>query len=188
MNIKPPVDPDNPTHYVNKEEMRQALIEHRAACLKAESEGKELPGVSNYLGDCFIKIAKGLAMKYNFRDYSYVNDMVMDGVYTCLKYVRSFDPDKISKITNKPVSAFSYFTQVCFYSFVNRIKTETKEADIKWALVLETDLESFSQGEEGEEFKVNMAEFMNSLGPRRIQERKEKKAKEKPIDPMEEFT
>lgn len=176
LKIKKAVDKDNPNYYLDKDQMRNALREYRDACLKAESEGKELPVVSNYLAECFMNISKGLAMKHNFRNYSFINDMIMDGVVVCLKYIRSFDPDKISEKTGTPVSPLSYFTQSCFYAFLNRISAEEEEAAIKWSLLLKADLEAYvDDSDEGHQLKIE--DFIKSLGPQKLLEKQENKKK-----------
>lgn len=180
LKLKPVVDPDNPNYYLDKTQMRDALREHRDKCLAAEAEGKELPPVSDYLGECFLNIAKGLGMKFNFRDYSFVQDMIMDGVITCLRNIRSYDPDKISERTGTLVSPLSYFTQVCFWAFVNRLKKEEDQAAVKWSLLLDMDVNAYTQdAEDSEDFQMNMAEWMSKLGPQKLIERREKEKKAK---------
>lgn len=183
------VDGDNPNYYLDKDEMRDALREHRDKCKEAEEAGRELPMVSDYLGKCFLDIARGLAMKHNFRNYSFIKDMEMDGVMTCLRYIRSFDPDKISKITGKPVSPLSYFTQTCFYAFLNRMKKEEDEVIAKWAIISSTDIESFTiDGDD--DFNINMSDFIKNLGPKKLIkeiEKKEKKKKEISASPLDDI-
>lgn len=174
------VDPENPNYYLDKDEMRDALREHKMKCIAAEEAGEEIPQVSDYIGECFLRIAKGLGMKHNFRNYSFIRDMEMDGVMQCLRYVRAFDPDMISERTGKPVSPLSYFTQTCFFAFLNRIKQEEDEASVKWSIILTTDLDSFtSDGDE--EFKVNLSDFIKNLGPQKLTKVLNKK-KEKEIE------
>lgn len=163
--IKPPVDPKNPNYYVDKLAFNKALKEYKVACLAAEEAGNPVPQVSSYIGECILNIARGYAQLHKFRGYSFVNDMVSDGVYTCLRYIRSYDPDR-TKSNGEPTSALSYFTQTCHWAFVERIKIEGKQTRVKRALVKTADIETFSQDtdEAGEEFRVNLVEFLKSLG------------------------
>jgi hypothetical protein len=176
--IKPPVDVTNPNYYLDKEQMREALREHRAKMLEAEQNGTEPPQISEYLGECFLNISKGLGMKHNFRRYSFIQDMVMDGVIKCLKGVKSFNPDMVSERTGKLVSPLGYFTQVCFFEFLKRIKEEEEESNVKWALLLKADIDSYvTSDDDAEDFHMNMSEFIKALGP---QKHVEPKAKKKP--------
>ncbi len=191
--LKKPVDPDNPNYYLDKTQMRDALREHRDACLAAEAEGKDTPPVSDYLGECFLNIAKGLAMKHNFRDYSFIQDMIMDGVMTCLKNIRSYDPDMISERTGTLVSPLSYFTQVCFWAFVNRLKKEEDQAAVKWSMFLDMDVNAYTNDADDEgDFQMNMAEWMSKLGPQKLlekreKERKIKEPKKQPPSPLDDI-
>jgi len=189
LKIKKPVDPKNPKYYLDKTAMNSALKDYKTACQAAESAGVETPGVPEYVGECFLNIAKGLAMKHNFRNYSFVGDMIGDGVMTCLRYVRSYDPDRLNPITHKPTSALSYFTQCCHFTFLTRIKTEKKQTKVKRALVYSADIDTFSlQHEDEGEFSINMNEFLSSLGTDEVEEfLPKKKPKEEKPGPLEAF-
>lgn len=157
--IKPPVDPANPKFYIDKAEFYAALVDYRKQCEAEALLGKDRPTVSNYIGSCFLGIAKGLAMKYNFRGYSYIKDMESAAVETCLKNIMSFDPVKSE-------NPFSYFTQVVFYAFLGVIAKEKKQAVIKQKAFLESDLMHLwdTQEHDNDEFRVSLTEYLNSLG------------------------
>ena len=72
-----------PEHYVNNEEFLQAIIEHREKIEKAEENEEPKPGVSEYIGECFLKIATKLSQKPNFANYTFRDDMISDGVENC---------------------------------------------------------------------------------------------------------
>lgn len=172
MEVIPPVDPKNPSHYVDNKKFYQALVEYRAACELAETEGKERPMVTEYIGECFMKIARGVAMKHNFRNYSYINDMVSAGVEVCLRHVLSFKPDK----SNNP---FSYYTQAIWFAFLHIIDKEHRQTELKRRAFLNTDIDSFDlQGhDESGEFTISITEFINSMGTEKKSEKKVKKQK-----------
>lgn len=189
LHIKPPVDPKNTNYYVNKDELRDALRDYRDDCLRAEEAGETIPEVTRYIGESILQIATGLSQKYNFRNYSFVNDMIMDGVVQCLKYIRSFDPDMVSKRTNAPVSPLAYFTQTCFYAFINRIKVEKEQSKAKWALLTTADLTQYINQDEDGEFTIGLEEFILQLGPQEFLEveKKEPKIKKEKPSPLDEF-
>jgi hypothetical protein len=74
-----------------------------------------------------LKIATNVARAPNFCNYSFKEEMIMDGVENCLQYFRNFNPIK-SK------NPFSYFTQIVWFAFVRRIGKEKKQAYIKYKL------------------------------------------------------
>ena len=111
-------------HYVNNKEFLAAIVAYKLDILEAEKLGKPKPRITNYLGECFLKIATHLSYKPNFVNYMFKDDMICDGIENCLQYIDNFDP---SKSTNP----FAYFTQIIYYAFLRRIQKEKKQLDIK---------------------------------------------------------
>ena len=142
-------------HYVNNADFLAAIVEYRAKCKQAMDEGKDKPIVSNYIGDCIIKIANHLSYKPNFINYSYRDDMILDGVENCIQYIDNFDPSK----SNNP---FAYFTQIIYYAFLRRIAKEKKQSYIKGKLIQDMPFEMFETKEKDEdrEFHNAYMEFM----------------------------
>ena len=44
-------------HYVNNKEFLAAIVEYKVAVRKALEADKPKPRITNYLGECFLKIA-----------------------------------------------------------------------------------------------------------------------------------
>ena len=107
----------NQQHYVNNKQFLEAITEWKEKVKDAESLGEETPPVTDYIGECFLKIAQHLSFRPNFINYSYKEEMIGDGIENCLQYVNNFDPEK-SK------NPFSYFTQIIYYAFIRRIQKE----------------------------------------------------------------
>ena len=101
-------------HYVDNKVFLQAMKEWKEQCEEALQTGEEKPRVSNYIGECFLKIANGLSHKPNFMNYTFKDDMVSDGIENCLQYIHNFNPEK-SK------NPFAYFTQIIYYAFLSYI-------------------------------------------------------------------
>jgi hypothetical protein len=98
-------------HYVNNADFLQALIEYRSKCSQAKAEGNQKPIVSNYIGECILKIATHLSYKPNFINYSYRDDMILDGVENCIQYIDNFDPSK----SNNPFSYLHRLSTMHFF-------------------------------------------------------------------------
>ena len=183
------MDPLNPRYYLDKIEMNRVLKEYKDACIAAEAAGQERPAIPDYIGECFLGIAKGYAMKYNFRSYSFVNDMVGDAVMTCIKYVRSYDPDRRND-SGTATSPLAYFTQCCHYAFLGRIATEAKQAKLKRALIISANIDTFSLNadDDASEFHIHLNEFSASLGSDEeiLSEKKTKKTQPK-AGPLDSF-
>jgi len=111
-------------HYIDNKKFLEEITQHRKIVNKAKKEGTKPPGVSNYIGQCFLDIANNLAKKPNFTNYSFKEEMVGDAVENCIMYATNFDP-------KKSTNPFAFFTQITFYAFLRRIQKEKKQLYIK---------------------------------------------------------
>ena len=125
-------------HYVDNAKFLEAMKEWKDQCRDAEETGDEKPRISNYIGECFLKIANGLSYRPNFINYSYRQEMISDGIENCLQYIHNFDPDK-SK------NPFSYFTQIIYYAFIRRIQKEKKQTHTKHKIIEKNMMPTFDQ-------------------------------------------
>ena len=136
----------NSSHYINNKEFLQAMTEFRKIRIEAEDSGDDRPQVPNYIGECFVKIANHLAYKANFVNYTFRDEMILDGIENCLTYMDNFDPEK----SNNP---FAYFTQITYYAFIRRIQKEKRQMETKFkyikSLDIEQILEASADGTEG---------------------------------------
>ena len=118
-------------HYVNNKELLEALIVYRTKVAHAKENNLPKPRISNYLGECFLKIATHLSYKPNFVNYMFRDDMISDGIENCVQYIHNFDPNKSS-------NPFAYFTQIIHYAFLRRIQKEKKQLEIKTKIIEKT--------------------------------------------------
>ena len=112
-------------HYVDNQKFLEEMIVYREKCKDAKSRGELEPQISEYVGECFMKIAQRLSFRPNFINYAFREDMISDGIENCVQYIRNFDPEK-SK------NPFAYFTQIIFFAFIRRIQKEKKQLYIKY--------------------------------------------------------
>lgn len=115
-------------HYVNNKEFLIAIVEYKALVRRAAEKGEPKPRITNYLGECFLKIATHLSYKPNFVNYMFKDDMICDGIENCVQYINNFDPEKSS-------NPFAYFTQIIHYAFLRRIQKEKKQLEIKSKII-----------------------------------------------------
>jgi DNA-directed RNA polymerase specialized sigma24 family protein len=142
-------------HYVNNADLLKALIEYRTKKAEAAADGKSKPLVSDYIGECILKIATRLSHKPNFINYSYREDMILDGVENCIQYIDNFNPERSS-------NPFAYFTQIIYYAFLRRIAKEKKQSYIKGKLIQDMPFDMFETQEhdDDKEFHNQYMEFM----------------------------
>ncbi len=111
--------PKTKNMYLNKREMFTAIVKYKTLCADADEAERERPRIPEYLGGCFMMIARGIGSKRNFAGYQFIEDMIMDSVENCLMALNSFDPDK----SDNP---YGYFTKVVWWAFLRRIDKEKK--------------------------------------------------------------
>ena len=133
---------DRSEHYVNNKEFLAAIVEYKDKVALAAERGEAKPRITNYLGECFLKIATHLSFKPNFVNYMFKDDMVCDGIENCVQYINNFNPEK-SK------NPFAYFTQIIHYAFLRRIQKEKKQLEIKTKIIERSGYEEVMVVEEG---------------------------------------
>ena len=131
-------------HYVDNKKFLEAMIEHRDKCERAKNKNRKKPEVTNYIGECFLKIANHLSYRPNFINYTFRDDMISDGIENCLQYMDNFNPDK-SK------NPFAYFTQIIYYAFIRRIQKEKKQIQIKSKLIANAGVENMMDQLKGDD-------------------------------------
>ena len=143
-------------HYVNNKEFLQAITERKQQIKEAEESGLPKPQVSNYLGECILKIANHLSYRPNFINYTYRDEMISDGIENSLQYIDNFDPEK-SK------NPFAYFTQIIYFAFVRRITREKKQSKIKDKLLKTYNLEDMIITQAHDDEGLYQRQFMDFL-------------------------
>jgi hypothetical protein len=120
-------------HYVNNRSFTLALDEYARKCKQAEEEGKEKPRMNNYLGECILKMSNRLANSPRFKNYSFREEMIHNGILAAVKYAHRFDGDRFD-------NGFAYVTQILFSHFIITIKNEKKKYETNLKLIQEAEV------------------------------------------------
>ena len=142
-------------HYVDNKKFLAEMTKFRAKVIRAKDSGRKRPMVTNYIGECFLKIANHLSYRPNFINYTYRDDMISDGIENCLQYMSNFDPDK----SDNP---FAYFTQIIYYAFIRRIQKEKKQMQVKAKIIANAGVENMMDQLEGDDaqYQSQMLDFL----------------------------
>jgi len=155
-------------HYVDNAKFLEAMREYKKSVNRAKRSKEDKPPVTNYIGECFLKIANHLSYRPNFINYTFRDDMIADGIENCLQYLDNFDPVK-SK------NPFAYFTQIIYYAFIRRIQKEKKQITIKHKMITEANYDDMTlQPGEDRDFKNQFTEFLQKNVIPKEEEKKEK--------------
>jgi len=149
----------NDIHYIDNKEFYAAIVERKTLLKEAEINGTEPPRITNYLGECILKIATRLATKGNFSGYAYKSEMIGDAIENCFIYFDKFD-------TSKSTNPFSYYTQIIYFAFLRRIAKEKNQFYIKHKIIQsvgETVLALQNQDNESSEFVNGFREFLKDF-------------------------
>ena len=144
-------------HYVNNADFSQAVVDYVTSSNEAKNNNEKIPKVTNYIAQCFLRIAEGLSHKSNFIRYTYREEMVMDAVENCLKAINNYDIEAATR-TGKP-NAFAYFTQITWFAFLRRIAKEKKQQEVKMKYLASSGIENFIMNENGDDVSKQVAEF-----------------------------
>ena len=134
-------------HYVDNKLFFAEMQKWKAEIDESDEVDDLPPMVTEYMGECFYKIATHLSYRPNFINYTYREEMIGDGIENCIRYAKNFNPEK-SK------NPFAYFTQIVYYAFLRRIAKEKRQMDIKQKILEKSGYdEVFSvDGDGGSEF------------------------------------
>ena len=138
-------------HYVDNKKFLQAMTEWKENCAMAEEADDPKPPLTNYIGECFLKIATHLSYRPNFINYTYRDEMISDGIENCLQYVSNFNPEK-SK------NPFAYFTQIIYFAFLRRIQKEKKQTHVRNEMISKQDFTAWTTME-GDDTGYNVRGF-----------------------------
>ena len=131
-------------HYVDNKKFLEAMVNYKDKVNNAKENNRTNSDVTNYIGECFLKIANHLSYRPNFINYTYRDDMISDGIENCLQYMSNFDP-------NKSTNPFAYFTQIIYYAFIRRIQKEKKQSLVKQKLIANAGIENIMDRLEGDD-------------------------------------
>ena len=159
-------------HYVDNKKFLEAMTDYKLKCEKAAARNRRNPPVTNYIGECFLKIANHLSYRPNFINYTYRDDMISDGIENCLQYMSNFNPEK----SNNP---FAYFTQIIYYAFIRRIQKEKKQMLVKSKLIQNAGIENMMDQLAGDDtqYQSAMLEFLQRNSKEEAPEVKKVKTK-----------
>ena len=121
--------PKDRPHYVNNREFSEAVEQYVIEKNIALANGITPPKVTDYIAQCFLNIANGLANKSNFSRYTFKEEMVMDAVENCLRAINNYSIGTETRTGNP--NGFSYFTQISWYAFLRRIAKEKNQVELK---------------------------------------------------------
>lgn len=169
-------------NYIDNKKFYSEIVKYREIIEKNKLEGKTPPQLTNYLGDCIVRIATRLSTMPRFINYSFRDEMIADAIENCMVYFHDFDPVRYQ-------NPFAYFTQVVYYAFLRRIAKEEKDRYTKYKFFRDTLIDSSDLVDEDDNRVVSgkMYDNINAFMERFEAKEAEKKRKRKELKGLQKF-
>jgi hypothetical protein len=119
--------PKSVKNYINGKDFWLCLVAYNDKIKECQETGKPKPQIPRYVGECIMKIAERLSTKFNFAQYPFREEMVLDAIEKMVESVEKYD---VGYSTTNP-NPLGYFTQVAWNQFIQRIQKEEKQLYIK---------------------------------------------------------
>ena len=163
---------DKSRHYVDNEAFFGEMKKWKQRVHDAREVEENDPPTTEFMGECFLKICEHLAMRPNFINYTFRDDLVSDGIENCLLYAHNFNPEK-SK------NPFSYFTQIIHHAYVRRIVKERKIKHVKYLYVERSGIlnELTTEGEDNKRMTKQWVDYLRTHEKYAVNPHKKKKPK-----------
>lgn len=111
--------------YVDNQKLTQIMISWAAEVAHAKKNNLEHPRIPEFVGQAIMLIATNLARKGNFRDYSWVDEMIEDGIDACVRYLHNWRPDATTR--GGYPNPYGYISRIVEQAFRHRIEIEKRQ-------------------------------------------------------------
>lgn len=123
-------------NYIDNERFHQLILEYHER--KKQNPKERIPEEA---GKMIIMMAKRLATRYVFNNYTFKEEFVNDAILRAVEIFDNYDPVKYDK-------PFAYFTLVMWRTFLQRIQKEKQERTKREKLVMVDDIFSLQEGDD----------------------------------------
>jgi DNA-directed RNA polymerase specialized sigma24 family protein len=154
-------------NYVNNATLLKEMREYKDR--KKHDPNHRVP---ESIGKAVYQIATNLARSSNFAGYTFREEMVGDAIENVMLYIDNFDPEKSQ-------NAFAYFTQICYYAFLRRIKEERKHVYTRFKAMethFHNERHSAEVMTESYEIYDNMKDFISDFEQKMEEEREKNRS------------
>lgn len=140
-------------NYVDKVALYESIVKWKKEVVDRANEGLPPKRMPNDIGSAIKLIAEGIGSRPNFRNYTFVDEMIQDGIVDAVRSVNTFNPEKSQ-------NPFGYFSQVIWYAFLGRIETEKKIQKTKIDSMMDPTQDFFDQMQ-GDDRNIDRGELLD---------------------------
>lgn len=124
-------------NYIDKETLYNEICKWQDALRDAKQRSLPEPQMPRCIGEAIIRIAERLATRWNFRNYTWIEDLKGAGVLAAVRAVKLFDRNHAKR------NPFGFLTFVIWRAFVTTIKIEKKEHAFKMDMLTDASIDAF---------------------------------------------
>ncbi|NCP97756.1 hypothetical protein GW796_05885 [archaeon] len=84
----------------------------------------EWPDVPEFVTESILLLVSNYAKRYNFRGYTYLDEMKAEATLNCFRYLAKFNPEKSD-------NAYGYYSKCIENSFRMILKKEKEQAELR---------------------------------------------------------
>jgi len=96
------------------------IVKYQAELKEAEEKGLPEPKANRYIAQAILDMVKGMGQKFNYRDYTWLDEMQGAAIISCVKAIKKYDPSR----SNNP---FGFLDQCIAWAFHAVIKEENTQ-------------------------------------------------------------
>lgn len=132
-------------NYVDNDELYRVLCEWHERKEAAIAEGKEPPKLPEYVGEVILKQVDGMATRWNFRNYTWIDEMKGEGIIKAVAAMNKFDPNRLGK--SGKVNPYGFINFVVWRAFGGVIGSEKKRNEELKNMMTDPGYQSFEADE-----------------------------------------
>lgn len=140
-------------HYVCKERLHKEILEYQESLKRAKDNGLPEPQPSRYIGEAIINMVNGMAIKGQYRNYTWLDDMISDAIIACLKAIRKYNPEKSE-------NPFGFLDKTIVWAFHARIKNENQRGERVRDMMRDVTIDYYVTDAAGNNYSINREEVL----------------------------
>lgn len=148
--------PNTAAYYVDKKQLMKDICDWQDACAAAREEGRPEPQMYESIGKAIISIATNMGTRWNFSGYSWVDEMVSDGILAATRAVPKFDR------SHPKENPFGFITFVVWRAFLTRIRMEKDEHEGRMSMLLDETIDAYNTQDVDGDFNLSKADLIGT--------------------------
>lgn len=140
--------------YVDKESLSILCRDYNESQKPRDEQGLPRQPIPDSIGKIIMQMITGMGSRFNFRSYTYNDEMVGDAYIAAVRAVHKFEYYRLDKKGNR-VNAYSFINWCAWQAMASRITDEKKQQKIKEDMMIDPSFEFFDQMEGDDNIQIS---------------------------------